>query len=134
MPLLDKVGRKLLGWKGKLMSKATRGQLVKLVLTAIMTYHATIILLPKWLVKKIDKLRRNFFRKGDESERNKGGPCLVKWDIVCRPKAMGGLGFHNLNRFRRALHQRWCWYHWTDDERPWHGYSITCDDADQALF
>jgi hypothetical protein len=43
------------------MSKAARAQLVKSVLTSLVTYNATIFPLPKWLVKKIDKLRRNFF-------------------------------------------------------------------------
>jgi hypothetical protein len=61
VPLLDKVGGKLLGWKGKLMTKAARAQLVKSVLTPIVTYHAMVFPLPKWLIKKIDKLRRNFF-------------------------------------------------------------------------
>jgi hypothetical protein len=61
MPLLDKVGEKLPHWKEKLMSKAARAQLVKSVLTSIVTYHTTIFKLPKWLVKKINKLRRNFF-------------------------------------------------------------------------
>jgi hypothetical protein len=61
LPLLDNVGGKLLGWKGRLMSKAERALLVKSVLTSIVTYHTTIYHLPKWLIKKIDKLRRNFF-------------------------------------------------------------------------
>jgi hypothetical protein len=61
MPLLDKVGGKLTRWKGKLMSKAARAQLMKSVLTLIVTYHATVFPLPKWLIKKIDKLRHNFF-------------------------------------------------------------------------
>jgi hypothetical protein len=60
VPLLNKVGGKLPGWNGKLMSKAARAQLVKSVLTSIVTYHATVFPLPKWLIKKIDKLRRNF--------------------------------------------------------------------------
>jgi hypothetical protein len=61
MPLLDKVRGKLMRWKGKLMSKAARAQLMKSVLTLIVTYHATVFPLPKWLIKKIDKLRHNFF-------------------------------------------------------------------------
>jgi hypothetical protein len=76
MPLLNKVGGKLPGWKGKLMSKGTRGQLVNSVLTAIVIYHATVFLHPKWLIKKIDKLRRNFFWKGEEGEGNKGASAL----------------------------------------------------------
>jgi hypothetical protein len=93
------------------MTKAARAQLVKSVLTSLVTYHATVFPLPKWLIKKIDKLRRNFFWKGEEFEGNKGGLYRVKWDIVCRPKELGGLGIHDLNRFGSALHQRWYWYH-----------------------
>jgi hypothetical protein len=37
------------------MSKAVRAQLVKSVLTAVVTYHATVFNLSKWLIKKIDK-------------------------------------------------------------------------------
>jgi hypothetical protein len=74
------------------MSKAARAQLVKFVLTSIVTYHTTIFPLPKWLIKKTDKLRRNFLWKGEESEGNKGAICLVKWSMVCRLKELGGLG------------------------------------------
>jgi hypothetical protein len=38
--------------------------------------------------------------------------------MVCRPTELGGLGIHDLNRFRRALRQRWFWYHWTEDSKP----------------
>jgi hypothetical protein len=71
------------------MSKAARAQLVKSVLTSIVTYHATAFPLPKWLRKKIDKLRRNFFWKGEDVEGNKGSLCLVRWDMVCKPKELG---------------------------------------------
>jgi hypothetical protein len=93
-------------WKGKLMTKAVRAQLVKSVLTSILTYHATVFPLPKWLIKKIHKLRRNFFWKGEEGEGNRGGICLVKWDLVYRPEELGGLDFHDLVHFGRALHHR----------------------------
>jgi hypothetical protein len=42
LPLLDKVGGKLPGWKVKLMNMVARAQLVKSVVTSIVTYHATI--------------------------------------------------------------------------------------------
>jgi hypothetical protein len=35
---------------------------------------------------------------------------LVNWSLVCRPKNLGGLGIHDLNRFGRAYRQCWFWY------------------------
>jgi hypothetical protein len=106
MPLLDKIGGKRPSWKGKLMKKAAKAQLIKLVLTSVVTYHATVFNLPKWLIKKIDKLRRNFFWKGEEGEGNKGGAFLVKQDEACRPKDLGDLGIHDLKHFGRALRHK----------------------------
>jgi hypothetical protein len=103
LPLLDKMGGKLLRWKGKLLTKAARAQLVNSVLTSIVTYHVTVFALPKWLIKKIDTLRRNFLWKGEESEGNKGGICLVKWRMVCKPKDLGGLGIHDLQSAVRKV-------------------------------
>jgi hypothetical protein len=116
------------------MSKAARAQLVKFVLTSVVTYHASVFNLPKWLIKKINKFRRNFFWKREEGDGNKGGACLIKWDIACRPKDLGGHDIHNLKCFGRAFHQRLFWYHWTDDSKPWQGMPLPCDDEDLALF
>jgi hypothetical protein len=85
-------------------------------------------------MKKVDNLRRNFFWKGEDSEGNLGGACLVKWEIACRPKELEGLGIHNLKCFGRALRQRWLWYYWTDDTKPWQGMPLPYDDQDMALF
>jgi hypothetical protein len=117
-------GGKLPGWKSKLMSKAARAQLVKSVLTSIVTYHTTIFPLPMWLIEKIDKLRRNFLWKGEESEGNKGAICLVNWSMVCRLKELGGLGILDLNRFSIALRRRWFWYRWIDESKSWQGMMI----------
>jgi hypothetical protein len=46
LPLLSKIGGKLPSWKGKLMTKAARAQLIKSVLTSTVTYHVTVFNLP----------------------------------------------------------------------------------------
>jgi hypothetical protein len=89
--LLDKVGGKLPGWKGKLMTKAARAQLVNSVLTVVVTYHATVLPLPKWLIRKIDKLRQNFFWKGEDGPGNKRGNLPYKVELSMQAKRAGGV-------------------------------------------
>jgi hypothetical protein len=64
---LNKVASKLKPWKGKLMSRTGRLALINSVLTATMTYFLTVFDLPKWLIKKIDKIRPNFLWCGEET-------------------------------------------------------------------
>lgn len=54
--LIDKIGARLPGWKGRLLSKAGRLTLVNAVLSSIPTYHLTVFPLSKWAVKRIDRL------------------------------------------------------------------------------
>ena len=131
-PLIDKVGGKLASWKGKLLNRAGRLRLINTVLSSLPTYFLTVFKLPKWAIKRIDKLRRNFLWKGD-AEAN-GGHCLVKWAKTMRPKKFGGLGILDLDLFCRALRLRWLWFQWTTPDRPWVGTEPPVDDIDRQLF
>ena len=124
--------RKLAAWKGKLLNRAGRLRLINTVLSSLPTYFLTVFKLPKWAIKRIDKLRRNFLWKG-EAEAN-GGHCLVKWAKTMRPKKFGGLGILDLDLFSRALRLRWLWFQWTTPDRPWVGTEPPVDDIDRQLF
>jgi hypothetical protein len=87
---------------------------------------------PAWFIKKVDRLRRNFFWAGDESAS--GAKCMVNWKQVCSPKNVGGLGIKNLKLFSRALRLRWSWLSWTDNARPWKGLPNHISPDDKALF
>lgn len=133
-PLLDKIGGRLPGWKGKFLSLAGRDTLVKCVLTAQPIYHLMVFPVQKWLLAQIDKLRRGFLWKGEEPEKVSGGHCLVNWSTTCTTKELGGLGILDLERLARALRLRWQWYKWKEDGRPWSGMDIPTDKKDKALF
>jgi hypothetical protein len=77
------------------------------VLTSIPIYFLTAFAPKKWTVKRLDKIRRGFLWKGDES--TSGGHCLVSWKNVKKPKKLGGLGVLDLELFGHALRLRWLW-------------------------
>ena len=114
------------------MTNIARLVLTNSVLTAIVTYFLTSLTLSSWAIKKIDKIRRNFFWTAEEEAS--GGKCMVNWRRICSPKEFGGLGIKNLECFGRALRLRWLWFKWDDNDRPWKGSATPCAGPDFALF
>jgi hypothetical protein len=133
-PLVEKINKRLAGWKGRLLSKAARETLVKSVLSAQPIYHLTVFPTQKWLLQKIDKIRRSFLWKGSNPESCNGGHCLVNWPTTCLPKSKGGLGILDLDRFARALRLRWMWMRWKAKEKAWVDLQLPCDKTDEDLF
>jgi hypothetical protein len=88
-PLIDKINKRLVGWKGRLLSKTGRENLVKAVLSAQPIYHLTVFPAQKCLLKIIDMLRRSFPWKGNSLEFCNGGHCLINWPTTCLPKNRG---------------------------------------------
>jgi hypothetical protein len=69
-------------------------------------YHMTVFPELKWLIKRIDQIRRSFLRRGETPDRVYGGHSIINWPTSCRPKIKGGLGILDLERFARALRLR----------------------------
>lgn len=86
--LILKVRRRLASWKMKHLSLGVRLTLVNSVLSAILTYWMSIFRLPGWVVKDIDKIRRDFLWSGPDIDHPR---CrLVGWKNLYRPKDQGG--------------------------------------------
>ena len=131
-PIIDKVSNRLATWKARFLNKAARLKLVNTVLSSIPVYFLTVVEPKKWMIKRIDKIRRGFLWRGVSEA--KGGHCLVAWETVKRPKFKGGLGVLDLEKFSRALRIRWLWYRWVDPDRPWVGSPVPCSEVDKQLF
>ncbi|WVZ91565.1 hypothetical protein U9M48_037717 [Paspalum notatum var. saurae] len=131
-PLIEKISNRLAGWKGNLLNRAGRLTFVSSVLSSMPTYHLSVFPLAVWARKRIDKIRRSFLWKG-KAESN-GGHCLVAWPLVSKPKALGGLGVLNLDKFSRALRLRWLWKDWMGEDHPWKGLDVPCNHVDRLLF
>lgn len=59
-PLIDKIGARLPGWKDRMLSASGIETLVKTVLSSQPIYHMTVFPEQKWLIRRIDRLRRSF--------------------------------------------------------------------------
>jgi hypothetical protein len=131
-PVLDKLAGKLSYWRARLMTREGRAVYVQAVMTATVIYHLMALDLEPWFLQAVDKLRRGFLWAGS-SDAN-GGCCAVAWDLVCQPKELGGLGFHNLRLLNTALRTRWLWFQRMGDAKPWSGLDIAVSKDTRALF
>jgi hypothetical protein len=73
-------------------------------------YQLNVFQAQKWLIKKIDRIRRSFLWRGETPDRTNGGHSLINWPTTCSPKNKGGLGILDMDRFTRALRLRWMWF------------------------
>ena len=93
----ERVGRKLSGWKEKILSIGGREVLIKVVAQAIPTYTMSCFQLPKGLCDEIESMMKRFLW-GQESK-----VAWVSWKKLCKSKLKGGIGFRNLQAFNLAM-------------------------------
>ncbi|KAL0285318.1 UNVERIFIED_CONTAM: hypothetical protein Sradi_7176900 [Sesamum radiatum] len=82
-----------------------RVQLIKSVLSALQVYWAMAFILPKHIIKEIEKRLRNFLWKGNLDT----GYAKVSWQQVCRPVNEGGLGIRDIHSLNKGLMSRHLW-------------------------
>ena len=103
-PILEKMERKLVGWKKLYLSKGGRVTLIKSTLSNLSTYFLSLFPIPASVASRIARLQRDFLwgGLGDEPKFH-----LVDWSTVCSPLSSGGLGIRNLRTFNVALLGKW---------------------------
>lgn len=78
-----------------------RLELTNAVLTALPTYAMSTFLLPKTVIKQIDKYRKHCLWRGSDLQSKK--PSKAAWPLVTLPKDEGGLGVINLSVQNESL-------------------------------
>jgi hypothetical protein len=60
-PVVDKIMKRIAGWKGRLLSYGARLTLLKACLASIPIYLMSIIKFPKWVIQAINSQMAKFF-------------------------------------------------------------------------
>ncbi|KAM7513904.1 hypothetical protein LguiA_003487 [Lonicera macranthoides] len=105
-PVLEKVKKKLDGWKGGCLSRGGRLILIESVLASLPTYFLSIFRIPMKVKNVLEKRMRDFLWDGCDNNRKDH---LINWDIVSKAKNKGGLGIGNLVNRNKALFGKWLW-------------------------
>uniref|UniRef100_J3NA39 CCHC-type domain-containing protein n=1 Tax=Oryza brachyantha TaxID=4533 RepID=J3NA39_ORYBR len=121
-PLLDRFGKKIAGWKPKFLSTGDRLILIKSILFALPLHLPSVLEMPKWALKEINRKCRGFLWKRQEEIH--GGHCLVAWKLICMPVENGGLGIKDLDLFGKALRLKWLALQHDQKDRPWAKFPI----------
>ena len=81
------------------------------------SYFPSIFKIPTLIALRIEKLQRDFLWSNcGEGKKDH----LVQWDLVCRPKEFGGLGFGKISLRNQALLGKWLWRFPKDSSILWH--------------
>ena len=103
-PILERMEKKLSGWKRLYLSKGGRLTLLKSTLSSLPTYYLSLFTTPKAVAYRLERIQRNFLW-GSSVECFKYP--LVAWEKVFLPRELGGLGIRKLAPFNQALLGKW---------------------------
>lgn len=80
-------------------------------------YFLSLFKIPSSDALRIEKLQQDFLWLGfRESKRDH----LVSWDLVCKNKGAGGLGWEKILVRSRALLGKWLWKFTEERDTLWH--------------
>lgn len=127
--LADKITGRINIWSSKLLTYAGRLELIRAVIYPTFGFWASILVLPKKVIRHIIKLMRSFLWKGVTSSHR----APVAWAEVCLPRRQGGLGLFHLKELNTALFMKHLWSLINDEESLWiqwiHTYHISASQS-----
>ena len=114
--VLDRVKKKLAGWKANLLSMADWAVLIQASSSTIPNYVMQYASLLNKILNGIDRVNRNFlWGTTDHTKRMH----WVNWGEVTKPKEAGGLGLQAAKARNTALLAKLNWRFHTEKNAPW---------------
>jgi hypothetical protein len=102
--VVDRFESRLSNWKAKFLSSMGRLVLINFVLSSLPIFMISFFEIPAGVLQKLDAIRSRFFWQGGHHKKKYR---LAKWEIICQPKELGGLGVANLDIKNICLLSKW---------------------------
>jgi hypothetical protein len=115
-PLLNSLRKRLGGWKNRHVSFRGRLILLNSVLNVVPIFYLSFFKIPKLVWKKIRRIQRELLWGA------KGGRKRISWvkyEVVCQPTSLGGLGVRDVRAVNISLLAKWRWRLLQDDRVLW---------------
>lgn len=97
---IDRFRRRIDGWSLGYLPIGGKEVFVKSILQSILVYAMQYFELPKLLCRKLEGIMKKFWWENNKSLK---GIHWSNWDVLCKPKSVGGLGFKNMHLFNKSL-------------------------------
>ncbi|XP_074318582.1 uncharacterized protein LOC141655398 [Silene latifolia] len=114
--LVDKIVERIRSLGAQRLSYAGRLVLVNAVLTSMYTYWASMFVLPKGVLTKVDAICRSFLWEG-KSEYSRVP--LLSWAKICMPVKEGGLGIKQSGYWNKASIGKLVWWIAAHPDKLW---------------
>jgi len=111
--VLDRVWKKIKGWKERFLSRAGKETLIKAVAQTIPTYIMSCYKLPDGCCKDIKSMLAKFWWGSKEGERKIH---WMSWERMSKSKNSGDMGFRGVGDFNMALLGKHYWRLLTGEE------------------
>eukprot|EP00253_Pinus_taeda_P017647 PITA_17647 len=114
--LLEKLEARLFLWTHRALNMASRVILIKVVLQSMPLYLFSVMVAPKWVLKAIKQLQRNFLL-GSSGPNRKWA--LIKWEKATLPKIVGGIGLRDPEHSNIIMGAKMWWKWLTNSDMQW---------------
>ncbi|CAJ2652835.1 unnamed protein product [Trifolium pratense] len=111
--VIDRVWKKVKGWKENYLSRAGKEILIKAVAQAIPNYIMSCYKLPESCCQEIESMLAKFWWGSKEGKRKIH---WMSWERLSKSKKGGGMGFRGISNFNSALLGKHCWRLITGEE------------------
>ena len=98
--LKEKMTAKVKAWCSRTLSQGGKQVFIKSIIQAISTYLMSCILLPVAFCQELDSIIKDYWWKQNQ---RKQGIHWMKWQKMCTPKNLGGMGFRDMAKFNIAM-------------------------------